>query len=95
MFAGMLAQSDHQIHPCGVTVTVLDSATAKAAGKEYAQNNFSIQSALCGGSVTRSTGRREYLHVGLTAAVVPAAGTCQSSHRTSFPILKKLLHTRS
>ena len=38
---------------------------------------------LCGSSVTRLTGRREYVHVGLTAAI-PAADTCQSSHRTPF-----------
>ena len=38
-------------------------------------------SRLWGGSVTRLTGRREYVHVGLTAAI-PAADTCQSSHRT-------------
>ncbi|WP_175421703.1 hypothetical protein [Methylotuvimicrobium buryatense] len=40
-------------------------------------------SRLWGGSVTRLTGRREYVHVGLTAAI-PAADTCQSSHRTPF-----------
>jgi len=33
------------------------------------------------GSVTRLTGRREYVRVGLTAAF-PAADTCQSSYRT-------------
>ncbi len=35
----------------------------------------------CGGSATRLTGRREYIHVGSTAAI-PAADACQSSHRT-------------
>ncbi len=40
----------------------------------------STSSRLCGGSVTRLTGRREYVRVGLTAAI-PAADTCQSSHR--------------
>ena len=30
--------------------------------------------------MTRLTGRRKYIHVGLTAAI-PAADTCQSSHR--------------
>ncbi len=39
-------------------------------------------SRLCGGLVTRLTGRREYVHVGLTAAI-PVADTCQSSHQTS------------
>ena len=38
----------------------------------------------CGeGTVTRPTGRREYVLVGSTAAV-PAADTCQSSNRTLF-----------
>ncbi|MBE0436215.1 MAG: hypothetical protein IBX56_10475 [Methylomicrobium sp.] len=40
------------------------------------------------------TGRREYVHVGLTAAI-PAADTCQSSHRTPFQQLSKLFHARS
>ncbi|CCE22540.1 protein of unknown function [Methylotuvimicrobium alcaliphilum 20Z] len=35
-------------------------------------------SRLYGGLVTRLTGLREYVPVGLTAAI-PAAGTCQSS----------------
>ncbi|MGD7035451.1 hypothetical protein [Methylotuvimicrobium buryatense] len=51
-------------------------------------------SRLCGGSVTRLTGRREYVRVGLTAAI-PAADTCQSSHRTPFQQLSKLFHARS
>ena len=33
------------------------------------------------GSVTRLTGRRKYVRVGLTATF-PAADTCQSSYRT-------------
>jgi len=38
----------------------------------------------CGeGTVTRPTGRREYVLVGSTAAV-PAADACQSSNRTLF-----------
>ena len=49
---------------------------------------------LCGGSVTRLKGRREYLHVGLTAAI-PAADTFQSSHRPPFNQLSKLYHARS
>ncbi|WP_279633406.1 hypothetical protein [Methylotuvimicrobium buryatense] len=36
------------------------------------------------GSVTRLTGRRKYILVGLTAAF-PAADTCQSSYRTRLP----------
>jgi|GEM_PF-3705285 len=48
----------------------------------------------CGGSATRLTGRREYFHVGSTAAF-PAADTCQSSHRTPFQHLSKLFHARS
>ena len=39
------------------------------------------------GSVTRLTGRREYVRVGLTAAF-PAADTCQSSNRTCLPYIK-------
>ncbi|CCE23552.1 protein of unknown function [Methylotuvimicrobium alcaliphilum 20Z] len=35
------------------------------------------------GAVTRPTGRREYVHVGSTAAV-PAADACRSSNRTLF-----------
>ncbi|HBA66116.1 MAG TPA: hypothetical protein DCZ48_08065 [Methylococcaceae bacterium] len=48
---------------------------------------------LCGNSVTRSTRRCEYIHVGLAAAI-PAADTCQSSHRTPFRHLMKLFHAR-
>ncbi len=51
-------------------------------------------SRLCGGSVTRLTGRREYVPVGLTAAI-PAADTCQSSDRTPYQQLSKLFHARS
>ena len=51
-------------------------------------------SRLCGGLVTRLTGRRVYVHVGLTAAI-PAADTCQSSHQTPFRQLSKLFHARS
>ena len=51
-------------------------------------------SKLCEGTVTRLTGRREYIRVGLTAAI-PAADTCQTSHRTRFRYLKKLFHARS
>ena len=54
----------------------------------------STSSGPCGGSVTRLTGRREYIPVGLTAAI-PAADTCQSSHRTPFQQLSKLFHARS
>ncbi len=50
-------------------------------------------SRLCGGLVTRLTGRREYVHVGLTAAI-RAADTCQSSHQTPFRQLSKLFHAR-
>ena len=39
------------------------------------------------GSVTRLTGRREYVHVGLTAAFL-AADICQSSNRTLHKIGK-------
>ncbi|WP_431065240.1 hypothetical protein [Methylotuvimicrobium sp.] len=49
----------------------------------------SRNSKLCGGSVTRLTGRREYVHVGLTAAF-PVADTCQSSHRIPFPIVEEV-----
>ncbi|MGD7036112.1 hypothetical protein EQU24_20435 [Methylotuvimicrobium buryatense] len=38
------------------------------------------------GSVTRLTGRREYVRVGLTAAFL-AADTCQSSYRTCLPCI--------
>ena len=51
-------------------------------------------SRLCGGLVTRLTGRREYVPVGLTAAI-PAADTCQASHQTPFRQLSKLFHARS
>ncbi len=51
-------------------------------------------SRLCGGLVTRLTGRREYVRVGLTAAI-PAADTCQSSHQIPFQPLSKLFHARS
>ncbi len=51
-------------------------------------------SRLCGGLVTRLTGRREYVHVSLTAAI-PAADTCQSSHHPPFRQLSKLFHARS
>ena len=54
----------------------------------------STSSRLCGGSVTRLTGRREYVHVGLTTAI-PAADTCQSSHRIPFQQLSRLFHARS
>ncbi|MGD7034682.1 hypothetical protein [Methylotuvimicrobium buryatense] len=54
----------------------------------------SRNSQLCGGSVTRLTGRRDYILVGLTASV-PAADTSQASHRTPFLHLKKLFHARS
>jgi len=46
------------------------------------------------GSVTRLTGRREYIRVGLTAAFL-AADTCQSSHRPPSQKLSKLFHARS
>jgi len=45
------------------------------------------------GSVTRLTGRREYVRVGLTAAF-PAADTCQSSLLTVHKI-GKLFMTES
>ncbi len=45
------------------------------------------------GSVTRLTGRREYVLVGLTAAF-PVADTCQSSYRTLHKI-RKLFSTKS
>lgn len=54
----------------------------------------STGSPLCGGSVTHLTGRREYVYVGLAAAI-PAANAGQSSHRTTFQRLSKLFHTRS
>jgi len=71
----------------------------------------STSSRLCGGSVTRLTGRREYVHVGLTAGyliardgmnadfagakICLAADTCQSSLRSPFQQLSKLFHARS
>ena len=54
----------------------------------------STSSWLCGSLVTRLTGRREYVHVGLTAAIL-AADTCQSSRQTPFQQLSKLFHARS
>ena len=51
----------------------------------------SRNSKLCGGSVARLTGRREYIRVGLTAAVPVAADTCQSSHRPPLPTFEKVV----
>ena len=47
------------------------------------------------GSVTRLTGRREYVLVGLTAAF-PVADTCQTSYQTCLPYIKnrKVIYDR-
>ena len=42
------------------------------------------------GTITRLTGRREYVHVGLTAAF-PAADTGQSSNRTLLSTIGAIL----
>ena len=49
---------------------------------------------LVAGSVTRLTGRREYVRVGLTAAF-PAADTCQSSNRTLLSTIRSILNKAS
>lgn len=53
----------------------------------------STSSRLCGVSVARLTGRCEYVHVGLTAAIL--AGTCPSSRQTPFQQLSKLFYVHS
>ena len=51
-------------------------------------------SRIYGGLTAHLTGRREYVHVGLTAAF-PAADTCQSSRQTPFQQLSLLFHACS
>ncbi len=46
------------------------------------------------GTITRLTGRRKYVHVGLTAAF-PAADTCQASNRTLLSTIRSILKKTS